>query len=454
VINKILIISLMVMVTLLQADYIVKYNMDGEIMEFMYKNSTTSKMLTNSEDGKVEIYHINKNSYIVSHTQEGVNIVDINAMKAEAKKMGFDSSMYADKQETPSYTIKKTGKKVKVAGINGEEWLVKGEVDGESYSTKVVLTNDKKVVKIMRAMFISLSDMSGGMLESNNLFEMKKGYVVIQADGMKLDSFKVKTLSTKVYELPKVTNTREAFNERNIKNTSPKTITKKRAIALDELACYDNLCCGEIQGESVVLKPSLYVNKGGSGTFLVDSATCKVNALGQRTESAILENNEGRIYLTLFLDDKNKGIVQKLIDGQSNYGASDSTLVSQASKDISGNKAMYIHSRNTNQERMDIYLANGATLCMARVYKDSWRRSFEGWSEKGWIFYKSLNNNIKNWNPSKSIPAKIKSNYKSQEVNVDTDAETETEVQEEDASATGVLGEDMDKAVNLLKSFF
>ncbi|WP_294963715.1 hypothetical protein [Sulfurimonas sp.] len=72
-IRKSLIIALIAIVTLLQADYIVKYNMDGEIMEFMYKNSTTSKMLTNSEDGKVEIYHIKKNSYLVSHGEDGVN---------------------------------------------------------------------------------------------------------------------------------------------------------------------------------------------------------------------------------------------------------------------------------------------------------------------------------------------------------------------------------------------
>jgi hypothetical protein len=32
-----LIIAVMAFVTLLQADYIIKYNMDGEGMEFMYK---------------------------------------------------------------------------------------------------------------------------------------------------------------------------------------------------------------------------------------------------------------------------------------------------------------------------------------------------------------------------------------------------------------------------------
>jgi hypothetical protein len=451
-IKKSLIIALIAMVTILQADYIVKYSMDGDTMEFMYKNSTTSKMVTSSEDGKVEIYHIKKNSYLVTHSEEGVNVVDINAMKAKAKEMGFDPSMYAEKREKPKYTIKKTGKRVKVGGIKGEEWIVKGKENGESYETKVVVTNNKNVVKTMRSMFRAISDMSSGMASGENPFEMKKGYVVIKADGMKLESFKSKSLSSSVYKLPKVTNTREAFNKRNKRNTPPKKVTKKRKRAVDTIACYDNPCCGEIAGESVVLKPAIYKNKGGTGSFLVDSATCKKNALGQRTEVAIIESreNDDVILLTLILNDKNKGVVQRLIDDQSDYGSSNSTIIKQESVDVNGNKAMYIRSRNTNQERMDIYLTNNATLSMARMYKDDWRRSFEGWAQKGWISYRDLKKNIKNWNPSKPIPPKKASSYASSPSSEKT-KEVE-EVHEEDDSI--VSDSDVDNAVNLLKSFF
>jgi len=437
-IKKSLIIVLMAIVPLLQADHIVKYNMDGEIMEFMYKNSTTSKMITNSEDGKVEIYHIKKNSYLVSHGEEGVSVVDVNEMKAKAKEMGFNPAMYMEKQEKPKYTIKKTGKRVNVGGINGEEWIVKGREDGRNYETKVVVTNDSKVVKTMRAMFSSMSDMTGGMVSGDNPFEMKKGYVVIKADGMKLESFKSKSLSSNVYKLPKVTNTREAFNERNKRDASPKTVTKKRSRAVDRLACYDNPCCGNIAGESVVLKPALYVNKGGTGSFLVDSATCKKNALGQTTEVAIIELQEDNalVLLTLILDDKNNGVVQKLIDDQSDHG-----IVKEDYLSVDGNKATYVHSRNTNQERMDVYLGNNATLSMARVYKDDWTRDFEGWAEKGWIFYSDLKQNVKNWNPSKAIPAKQTSSAEIEDV-------------EEVEDDSGISSDDVDKAVNLFKSFF
>ena len=458
-IKRSLIIVLMAFVTLLQADYVVKYNMDGEIMEFMYKNSTTSKMTTNSEDAKVEIYHIKKNSYLVSHGEEGVSVVDVNKMKSKAKQMGFDPSMYAEKQEKPNFTIKKTGKKVKVGGIKGEEWILKGKEDGESYTTKVVVTNDKNVVKTMRALFTSMSDMTSGMAAGDNLFEIKKGYVLIKADGMKLESFKSKTLSSNVYKIPKVTNTRKAFNERNRKNAPAKIKTQKRVVAIDKLACYDNPCCGNIAGESVVLKPSLYKNKGGTGTFLIDSATCKENSLGQITEVAILEVNQNgdRVNLTLILNDKNNGIVKKLIDKQTDHGGSDSSLVSEAHLNVSGNKALYAHSRNTNQERMDVYLGNGATLSMARMKNGDWARDFEGWAEKGWIFYKSLKKNVKNWDPSTPVPAKTESNYQSRHQDADSDADEQVEEAqevEEGSSSSGVSGGDIDQAVNLLKSFF
>jgi hypothetical protein len=451
--RKSLIIALMAIVTLLQADYIVKYNMDGEIMEFMYKNSTTSKMVTNSEDGKVEIYHIKKNSYLVSHGEDGVNVVDVNEMKAKAKEMGFDPSSFMQKQEKPKFTIKKTGKRVNVGGIKGEEWIVKGKEDGKKYETKVVVTSDKKVVKTMRAMFSSMSDMTGGMVSGDNPFEMKKGYVVIKADGMKLESFKSKSLSSNVYKLPKVTNTREAFNARNKKSAQPRKSTKKRSRAVDTLACYDNPCCGNIAGESVVLKPALYVNKGGTGSFLVDSATCKKNALGQRTEVAILEVDQdgGMVHLTLILNDKNNGVVQRLIDEQTEHGGSHSSLVREAYLDVSRNKAAYVHSRNTNQERMDVYLGNNATLSMARIYKDDWTRSFEGWAEKGWIFYSDLKKNVKNWNPSKPIPSKKTSSYSSSTSYKKTKVKEVKEVKEKES---GISGNDVDKAVDLLKSFF
>lgn len=201
-IKRNLIIAIFAFTTLLQADYVMKYNMDGDITEFMYKNASTSKMVTHSDD-KVEIYNIKNNSYIVTHSDDGITVVDVNEMRAKAQSMGFDPSAFAPKQEKPKYTIQKTSKKEKVGGITGEVWIIKGEASGKKYETKVVLTNDKRVVKTLRALFDSYSDMSGGMVGSTNFFELKKGYATIKSDGMRLESFKSQAVSSSQYALPK-----------------------------------------------------------------------------------------------------------------------------------------------------------------------------------------------------------------------------------------------------------
>lgn len=212
-IKRNLIVTLMAMITLLQADNVVKYNMNGEVIEFMYKNPTTFKMVTNTEDGKVEIYHINKKSYVVSYASEGITVVDVNAMKAKAKLTGFDPSSVIQKQEKPKFTIKKTAKTVNVGGIRGSEWLVISKVNAKDYETKVVVTNDTDVVKTMRSM-------SDTMMLGTNLFEIEMGYVIIKADGMKLESFKSKNVPSKEYKLPQVTNVGETFKERNKRDKS------------------------------------------------------------------------------------------------------------------------------------------------------------------------------------------------------------------------------------------
>jgi len=226
-------IALVAISTLLQADYVIKYNMDGDITEFMYKNSSTSKMITHS-DSKTEIYNIKKNSYIVTHEDNDITIVDVNKMRAKAKEMGFDPSAFAAKQEAPKFTIEKTGKKERLGGINGEVWILKGEEDGEKYETKVVVTDDKRVVKTVRAMFNSISTMSGGMVGEVNFFELKKGYITIKADGMKLVSFKNKSLPQSTYTLPKVPKKRTSNQKKSTTKVKAKAHSEPKEETLSD----------------------------------------------------------------------------------------------------------------------------------------------------------------------------------------------------------------------------
>jgi hypothetical protein len=197
---KSLIFFLFLFFSSLQADYITEYKIGDEIQMFMYKDSSHSKMVNSSANEKSEIYRIGKKVYIVSGRDGDKQIVDVDDMKAMSKAMGFNASAYV--KEAKNYKITKTGKKVSVGGVKGELFIITGTHEGKPYKQEIVMTNNKDVVKSVRSMFSLFSTMST-MNDSENLFEVKKGYVPIKSDGMELKSFKSVRITNSEYELPK-----------------------------------------------------------------------------------------------------------------------------------------------------------------------------------------------------------------------------------------------------------
>lgn len=201
---KSFILCLFLFFSSLQADYVTEYKMGGEIQKFMYHDASHSKMVNHSGDEKSEIYRIGKKVYIVSGPEDDKQIIDVDDMKAMSKSMGFDASAYAKdaKEEAKNYKISKTGKRVSVGGVKGELFVVTGTSEGKPYKQEIVMTNNKDVVKSVRAMFSLFSAMST-MNDSENFFEVKKGYVPIKSEGMELKSFKSMRIAKGEYELPK-----------------------------------------------------------------------------------------------------------------------------------------------------------------------------------------------------------------------------------------------------------
>ncbi|WP_373035739.1 hypothetical protein [Sulfurimonas sp.] len=200
---KSLILSLFLFFSSLQADYITEYKMGDEIQKFMYRDASHSKMVNRGGDEKSEIYRVGKKVYIVSGSDGDKQIIDVDDMKAMSRSMGFDASAYAKdaKEEAKNYKISKTGKRVSVGGVRGELFVVTGTHEGKPYKQEIVMTNNKDVVKSVRAMFSLFSAMST-MNDSEDLFEVKKGYVPIKSDGMELKSFKSVRIAKSEYELP------------------------------------------------------------------------------------------------------------------------------------------------------------------------------------------------------------------------------------------------------------
>lgn len=219
---KRLLLFLVFFVSFAYADYVVKYKVGQETVSFYFKNANTSKMVTTTDDGKVEIYHINNNSYIVSYFGDDVNIIDANMMKSSMSQMGFDTSSINQKPQTSNIKIKKTRKKIWIGDVEGRKWIVTVNEDGRKYNTTVVVSNDKRVVRVMRAMFKAFSSMTQGASDYDKYYELKKGFVTIKADGIELESFRKKFIPMSEYQLPNVDETKKhsGYKKRRYKNSN------------------------------------------------------------------------------------------------------------------------------------------------------------------------------------------------------------------------------------------
>lgn len=182
----------------LHGDSVLKYDMNGEINTFLYADANHAKMITPpTESGSAEIYFLNQKTYLVTHHEGMTSIVDVDKTKSFVNSMGISFKQEREKEAEPAhFSIKKTGKKQRVAGINGEIWILS---DGKK-QINIVVTNNKKVVDAVRQMFKMLSQMN--MDTTQNFYEMDKGYVIIKAEGMELKEFTTKKISLTEYQLP------------------------------------------------------------------------------------------------------------------------------------------------------------------------------------------------------------------------------------------------------------
>ena len=201
---KSLLFVLLMLATSLQADYITVYDMDGNTQTFMYHDINHAKVINKSGRESSSVYRIDKKIYLVSKKHGRTEVIDMDEMKKMMSSLGSKEQIKRDKKESmPKYSIKKTGKRVTVAGIKGEVWIVSGKEEGESFKETVVVTKDKRVVKTEHAKMKLFLMMGDSEEDAQNIFEIEKGYVTIKADGMILKSFKEKDLPKSEYKLPK-----------------------------------------------------------------------------------------------------------------------------------------------------------------------------------------------------------------------------------------------------------
>jgi len=386
-----MLIGLVFFVSSLQADYILKYKMDTEVQTYMYHSDSKSKLINGSGDEKQEIYKIGKKVYIVSYEDGEKNIIDMDEMKRMSQAFGgMDPSMYQEEMKKPDYSIKKTGKRVKVGGIKGEVWIVTGEEDGEKFREEMVVTKDKRVVKAVHAMFDTLTSMSGAEFEENFL-EVQKGYVTIKASEMALVSFSDKRVPSSTYELPKDGKQQKMPSFGGSKS-------KSQAISLD--SCYNQVCCGQTSGASKVLAPAL--RDSFNGYKLAGSGICDAMGLGAllsitSVEGALYTKGKDNIQVTLNLDDTDGGILRKTkqnLDAGHSMGVVSGIKNYSDKKKVNGIKVISGIMMPMNQETVEYIINDETTLTLSRLRKTNREPSLLKVVSSGGINLKKLQQSI------------------------------------------------------------
>lgn len=410
-----MLIASVFLVSSLQADYILKYQMDDEVQTYMYHSDTQSKLINGSGSEKQEIYKIGKKVYIVSYDGNKKTIVDVDEMKKMAQSFGVDASQYMEENKAPEFKIKKTGKRVTVGGVKGEVWILSGEEDGEKFKTEMVVSKDKKLARAVHSMFDTITSMSGAQMEDNFL-EPKKGYIAIKADGMVLKSFTQEKVSSSEYKLPK------DGQKQNIPDFS-----KLASKSVD--SCYEQVCCGQTSGASTVLAPAL--KSSFNGYKLIGSGVCDIMGLGallgvDSVEGALYKNGNDHIQVTYNMDDKEGGILRKTkknLDAGHSMGLVNGIKNYSDNKKVNGIKVVYGILMPMKQETLEYIIDSKTSLTISRLRKTNKEPSLFKVVNSGGVNLKKLQASAKSQKASKPESTK-----------------------KEDV--------DLDKAVNMLKSFF
>ncbi len=373
-ISKILLTASFSMLCLLQADYISTYKMDDSTQKIMYHDAEHTKIINSSKSDDGAIYKIGKKVYIVSHENGKTKVVDMDQMRSMMGALGGERQK-PQKEEMPDFKITQTGKKETVGGIRGEVWIIEGDDNGERFKQTIVVTKDKRLLRTTHAMKQLFLDMAGGETDDmDGIFEIKKGYATIKADGFVLQSFQEKKLPKKEYQLPKDAQMQEMPNIAALfGGGTPSKNTKTQKGLLDP--CYNEVCCGKTAGKSHTLAPMLKARSGGYE--LVGDGVCDALGLSSlfgvsSVEGALYKKGDDSIQITLALDDTSGGSVantQKQLDAG----------VSLMVKSIKNHKQGVIATASyeygmlmpMKQQTLDIIIDSKTILSITRIAKNS-----------------------------------------------------------------------------------
>ncbi|GEM_PF-4357675 len=266
-------------------------------------------------------------AYMISYENGKPTVMDMDEMMKMASMFGGspEEARSDAGAETSDVEWIRTGKHRTVGGIRGEVWEVRDRKSGERQ--EMVLTKDRDYVKAMKAYEQMMRRMSKGNESAMEemFLDIKPGYAPLSmGQYMTLKSMNEKTVPAATFELPKNAAVHKnpfgaMFSSGGGKQTASGTDGRSGL----EAACYDRVCCGQVQGDAEVL-PKM-VAKSAEGYRLEATAKCDFLGLGallgvDSVEGAMYKKGDKAVTVTLEMDAKDKGNILKTKEASKHGG--------------------------------------------------------------------------------------------------------------------------------------
>lgn len=187
----------------LYADFTLTVSTGGTKQVFLYKDSTHAKIRMAEQEMIVsgdKAYTLHKDEgqnvyYDVDEMRAFMDASPFGAMAGEQAKAAFDAA---------DVTVLKKGGRAEVAGIKGEKWRVRMlDENGEAKESDIVVTDDKRIVKAMKAWMQVLERvMPSREINLADKAEIEPGYVAIRADDFSLSGYSEKKIPAAEIALP------------------------------------------------------------------------------------------------------------------------------------------------------------------------------------------------------------------------------------------------------------
>ncbi len=207
------------MTVMVCADFTLVYKMDNSVNEIIQYKDAKNVKLSYSIDGDDENltdvgeYLIDGRRYSVLKEDGNLTYMDLD--KAEAKTDQLTKELNLTDSDCEAnitkafFTILKKDGKESISGIKGEVWDVQSHEDGEKYREKIVVTNDKELVDAVTKAFAILKKFGEGPYgreigsDEESMMFVKKGYVLMSADGIRYVELNHDKIPNGTIKLPK-----------------------------------------------------------------------------------------------------------------------------------------------------------------------------------------------------------------------------------------------------------